>query len=51
MTDYEVNLFQSLVDLREQLIGDYTGDYSEMKALVDKVLTKMLTKINSSPKK
>ena len=44
MNDNDVIILQTLVELREQLVGDYTGDYSDMKTLVDQILTKLLNK-------
>lgn len=51
MDDSEVTFFQSLVDLRELLTSDYTGDHAEMKSLVDDNLTKMLKKNLEKDKK
>ncbi len=44
MNDNEIVLFQTLVELREQLTSDFRGDYTVMKDLTDEVITKLLKK-------
>lgn len=46
MSEQEIDIFQTLVDLREQLSSDYTGDFTSMKSEVDKAIMELLKKQN-----
>ena len=50
MTEHEVIILQTLVDLREQLTSDYTGNYSDMKYEVDQAIYSLLKKQNTLEK-
>lgn len=43
-------ILQTLVELRDQLAGDYTGDFEDMKELTDKVIIQILRRIDSTNK-
>lgn len=44
MDENEIIYFQSLVQLREQLVEDFRGDYTEMKDKVDEALLRIIEK-------
>ena len=46
MSEHESIILQTLVDLREQLSTDYTGDYTDMKYEVDEAIFNLLRKQN-----